>query len=107
MSFYKAEKIVKCIHMSCMGFLVGFLMLRNTHTTAAWVCFGLVIILCGVCFPISWKHMRCPYCTHVIPAFRRDAGVCNTCGKPLTVGSDGRLMVVEEKKNPKKKKKKK
>lgn len=107
MSFIKAERIAKCIHMSCLGLLVGFIMLKNTHPVPAWICFGVMMVLCCVTFPISWKHMRCPYCTHVIPVFRRDAGTCNACGKPLTLNDEGYLIVVKEKGSGVKKKKKK
>ncbi len=114
MSFIKAEKIVKFLHSVCLVLLIGYLMVRYNNPTLGWICFGGVFVLAIICFPISWKYMRCPYCNHVIPAFRLYGGDgCNACGKPFSFNSQGYLIKVKEEKPagkgtaPKKKKKKK
>jgi len=112
MSFKQAEKVAKIIQVAAVLPLIGFLVYRYTQPVVGWVCFALVFVMCALSFPVSWKYMRCPYCDHVIPAFRTFKNQCNACNNDLTFDVNGYLVKIEQTKyhNPNKsggKKKKK
>ncbi len=112
MSFKKAEKIAKFLQIIAILPLFGFLIYRYTQPVIAWVCFALVFVVSAACFPVTWKNMRCPYCDHLIPAFRMYKDRCSSCNEDLTFDANGYLVKIEKTKyhNPNKtvgKKKKK
>ncbi len=102
LNYLKAKKIVKALHIVAVPLLFLFIVLRNYEpplNSVAWIVgFGGVILVSAISFPISWKHLRCPKCTHVISAFFKEGSdmVCPTCRQPLKLDENGDLAIRED-----------
>ena len=101
LNYKKAKKIVKTLHILAVPLLILFIALRNDPSLnlLAWtVGFGGVILTSVISFPISWKYLRCPKCTHVISAFFKEGSdmVCPTCRQPLKLDENGNLQTRED-----------
>ena len=99
LNYKKAKKIVKTLHILAAPLLILFIVFRDVQPLLAWtVGFGGVILTSVISFPISWKYLRCPKCTHVISAFFKEGSdmVCPTCRQPLKLDENGDLAIRED-----------
>ena len=105
LNYVKARKIVRILHIAAVPLLILFIIMRNmedpsrSQTLIAWIVgFGGVILVSIISFPISWKYLRCPKCTHMIPAFYKEGRdfVCPTCRQGLKLDADGNLQIRED-----------
>ncbi len=94
MNFLKARKISQVMnYISILG-LILFIALRLSNPTVAWVAFGVVMVLGVAVFPLNWKYLRCPSCTHVIPSYQFRSMTCPICSAKLGIDENGNLKVL-------------